>query len=166
MQYSPRTYRFSNWLADHIYPFNISFNISDEAEIIKKELDPNTPITPKLIRKFVLDYDRLDLYNYAEQISNKLNKIVFPEFDIDLENKLRDMFTKVEEAWHLIQYAEADSDKKQTFFNFSYIINRLLRVLKRTEYLGMFTIMKTDDKIQQYDVIFKKVCECYEWNYE
>ena len=129
-------------------------------EIKKQKITNMADVTEKKVREILKKLKQNKWYEHSAHIVNKLNGLPIPHFEPELEEKLRNMFKMIQPCF--VKYAPPD---RKNFLSYSYIMYKMLQLLGRDEYLGMFKLLKSRDKLYQHDIVFKKICEELNWEF-
>ena len=70
------------------------------------------------------------------------------------------MFKMIDRIWHTIE-----RDRRRSFLNYYYIIYKLLEFMDQTELMQKVPLLRTQLRLRQHDVIWKKVCDELEWTW-
>ena len=54
---------------------------------------------------------------------------------------------------------------KYNFFSYSYVLNQILRILKKEEHAKYFKLLKCRWKLGEYDNIWRKICIDKGWEF-
>lgn len=99
-------------------------------------------------------------YEHAPHIKHKLNGIPIPHLEPELEEKLRTMFRLIQPPF--LKYMPVS---RKNFLSYSYVLHKFIQLLGKDEYLPNFPLLKSRDKLQQQDQIWKKICEELNWHF-
>jgi polyhydroxyalkanoate synthesis regulator phasin len=106
---------------------------------------------------------KLDLNSYYEHIPyiiNKLNGLPPPTLTRELEDKLRQLFKEVQEPFKMFK-----PPNRKNFINNNYVFHKLFELLGYDEFLPYFSYLKSREKLQEHDELWKKICEYNRWEY-
>lgn len=129
-------------------------------EIKKQKITNMAVLTRKKIREILRKLDSNKYYEHIPHIINKLNGLPIPNFEPELEEKLRVMFKMIQPLF--LKYAPAS---RKNFLSYSYCLHKFVQLLGRDEYLSNLPLLKSRDKLQQQDAIWKKICEELNWQF-
>jgi len=159
-----RINHFNEWLAQ--------FQAKETTEIpetiysdIYKELkkDINLDIT-KLNYKQVRDVLKKLKYNkYYDHIPHLINIITgekAPQLTVDIEEKLRALFKEIQIPFH--KYCPPT---RKNFLSYSYVLHKFCELLEYDNLLPFFPLLKSREKLQQQDQIWKNICKDLKWQY-
>lgn len=99
-------------------------------------------------------------YEHTPHIINKLNGLPTPNFDPELENKLRSMFKQIQPLF--LKYAP---QKRKNFLSYSYCLHKMVQLLGKDEYLKFFPCLKSREKLMAQDQIWCKICAELKWEF-
>jgi hypothetical protein len=159
-----RINHFNEWLAQ--FQAKETNDISQEVyNNIFKELkkDKNFSInnvTYKLIRDIL---KKLGYNKYYEHISHIINIITgkkSPTLDRHNEECLRSMFKEIQQPFQ----NNCPEDRKN-FLSYSYVLHKFCQLLELDELLIFFPLLKSREKLQQQDFIWKKICNDLKWEF-
>ena len=106
---------------------------------------------------------KLNLNSYYEHIPyiiNKLNGVPPPTLTRELEDRLRQMFREVQEPFKIFK-----PKNRKNFLNNSYVFHKLFELLGYDEFIPYFNYLKSREKLQEHDEIWKKICEHNKWEF-
>lgn len=99
-------------------------------------------------------------YEHRAYIKYKLNGIAIPHLEPEVEDKLRNMFKMIQPVF--LKYMP---NSRKNFLSYSYVLHKMVQLLGKDEYLSNFPLLKSRDKLQQQDQIWKKICEDLGWTF-
>jgi hypothetical protein len=131
---------------------NIKFQIKKE----RITLDELTYIKTKEILK------KLELSKYYEHIPFIKDKLGIkpPIMSPDLEETLCKLFSDLQTP-----YSKFCPDDRVNFISYHYTLYKLCELLGETSYLTQLPRLKDDEKINEQDVIWKKICKELNWEF-
>jgi len=141
--------------------------LSEEVcEKIKKEInkynlngDPKN-ITPYYMREILR---KLSLNKYYDDIPYIIFKTTGkepPQLQREQEEKLRQMFRDVQEPFKIYK-----PDVRKNLISYSYIIYKLCELIELDFILLFINLLKSDQKIKDMDIIWKKICAHLNWEF-
>jgi 23S rRNA maturation-related 3'-5' exoribonuclease YhaM len=101
--------------------------------------------------------------SYYEHIPYIISKITGQPPNIlsrETEEKVKQMFKQVQEPFN--KYCPAD---RLNFLNYSYILNKIFKILGMDEYAKCFKLLKSLDKLRLQDSIWKLICAELGWKF-
>lgn len=99
-------------------------------------------------------------YEHVPYIISKITQKPPPILSRDIEDKIKLMFKQIQEPFN--KYCPSN---RINFLNYSYILNKLFKILKMEEYANCFPLLKSRDKLRQQDVIWKNICNHLKWEF-
>ena len=129
-------------------------------ELKKEKITDTTKLTPKFMRTILKKLRTHKYYEHTAYIINRINGIPPPQFSPELEQNLSNMFMQTQPLF--IKYAPAN---RLNFISYSYILHKFFLILNMPEYLPLFPLLKSRQKIAQNEDVFKKICKELKWNW-
>lgn len=129
-------------------------------ELKKEKITDTTKLTPKFMRTILKKLRTHKYYEHTAYIINRINGIPPPQFSPELEQNLSNMFMQTQPLF--IKYAPAN---RLNFISYSYILHKFFLILNIPEYLPLFPLLKSRQKIAQNEDVFKKICKELKWNW-
>lgn len=105
----------------------------------------------------------LKLNQYYEHIPHIISKITgFPPPTIsrDSEEKLRSMFREIQEPFE--KHCPKD---RINFLSYSYVLHKFFQLLELDGFIKCFPLLKSRDKLRQYDRIWRNICKDLRWEF-
>lgn len=99
-------------------------------------------------------------YEHVPYIISKVTHKPPPILSRDVEDKVKIMFKQIQEPFN--KFCPPD---RINFLNYSYILNKLFRILRMDEYAKCFPLLKSRDKLRQQDAIWKNICQYLKWEF-
>jgi Poxvirus Late Transcription Factor VLTF3 like len=142
-----------------------SIDIPNEIyEIIEKNLNnkgiEKEKATHQNIRLILKKHRLAQYYEHLIQIHNKITGTQFPTISQETENKIIEMFQKVNKSWY-----KCKPENRNSFLNYNYILNKLFKIIDLKIHSDLFPLLKSKEKLKDQDVIWKKICDDQEWNF-
>ena len=122
-------------------------------------LDINN-ITNRQVREIL---KKLKYNKYYENIPNIINVLTNRQAPIitrDYEEKLRSMFKEIQ-----LPFMNNCPENRKNFLSYSYVLHKFCQLLELDHLLQYFPLLKSREKLQQQDSIWKKICNDLEWEY-
>lgn len=140
-------------------------DISDNVfETLKKELKKQRikteSSTPPMIKKYLKKHKFVECYEHLQQIYCKISGASPVTLSRDVEEKVINMFNEMQDA-----YQEHRPTNRSNFLNYSYVLNKIFRILKMDVHAKYFGLLKSKDKLREQDVIWSKICRDMKWKY-
>ena len=129
-------------------------------ELKKEKITDTTKLTPKFMRTILKKLRTHKYYEHTAYIINRINGIPPPQFSPELEQNLSNMFMQTQPLF--IKYAPAN---RLNFISYSYILHKFFLILNMPEYLALFPLLKSRQKIAQNEEVFKKICKELKWTW-
>lgn len=106
---------------------------------------------------------KLKYNKYYENIPNIINIITNRQAPIitrEYEEKLRSMFKEIQ-----VPFMNNCPQNRKNFLSYSYVLHKFCELLELDHLLHHFSLLKSREKLQQQDFIWKKICNDLEWEY-
>jgi hypothetical protein len=129
-------------------------------EIKKQKINNMADLTTNKVKEILKKLKINKYYEHVPHIINKLNGLPTPNFDPELEDKLRSMFKQIQPLF--LKYAPGI---RKNFLSYSYVLHKFSQLMGKDEYLPYFPLLKSREKLHQQDMIWKKICEELHWQY-
>ena len=159
-----RINHFNEWLAQ--------FQAKETTEIpnevytdVLLELNKNkhikvSEINNKQIREIL---KKLKYNKYYEHIPNIINIISgnnAPTLEAQHEELLRNMFKEIQ-----MPFMKHCPQERKNFLSYSYVLHKFCELLELDNLLKYFPLLKSREKLQQQDKIWKNICLELKWEY-
>tara|TARA_B100000925_G_scaffold26247_2_gene17658 strand:+ start:1473 stop:2663 length:1191 start_codon:yes stop_codon:yes gene_type:complete len=154
----------NEWLSQ--FQAKESTDISEEVfEKIQNELKKESylnfkNITTCKVRDILKKLDLTKYYEHCHYITNRITGKPAPVIDGELEEKVRNMFKEIQSSW--MKYCPND---RSNFFSYPYIFYKFFQLLDKDEYLPYCRLLKSREKLQEHDEVWKKICLDLKWQY-
>ena len=141
---------------------DISEDIFDKIqEELKKEAYIDLKhLTSDKIRDILKKLDLTKYYEHCHYITNRITGKPAPVIDGELEDKVRNMFKEIQGPW--MKYCPSD---RSNFFSYPYIFYKFFQLLDKDEYLPYCRLLKSREKLQEHDEVWKRICKDLRWQY-
>jgi hypothetical protein len=159
-----RINHFNEWLAQFQaketteIPENIYRDIYNE---LQKNINLDlTQVTYKQIRTVL---KRLKYNKYYDNIPHLINIISnkkAPQLNRESEEMLRSLFKEIQ-----LPFMKHCPPTRKNFLSYSYVLHKFCELLEYDHLLCFFPLLKSREKLQQQDQIWKKICEELKWEY-
>ena len=159
-----RINHFNEWLAQ--FQAKETTDISEEIyNNILKELkkDKNfmvDNVSYKLIRDTLKKLGYNKYYEHIPHIINIITGKKSPILDRNNEEQLRIMFKEIQQP-----FMNNCPDDRKNFLSYSYVLHKFCELLELDELLIYFPLLKSREKLQQQDFIWKKICHDLKWQF-
>ena len=138
-------------------PKEVIESINSEFKKLRmKTNDITQPKVKKILKK--LGYNKY--YEHSAQITNILNNAKPPTMSQVLEEKMRQMFRKIQEP-----FEKHKPKTRSNFLSYSYCLYKFCELLGYDEFLLCFPLLKSRDKLYHQDVIWKNICNEMNWEF-
>jgi hypothetical protein len=142
-------------------------DLSDEVcnqikkEINKYDLKGNPQnITPNYMREILRKLSLNKYYDDIPYIIFKTTNKEPPQLQREQEEKLRSMFREVQEPFKIYK-----PNVRKNLISYSYIIYKLCELIELDYILPFIHLLKSDQKIKDMDIIWKKICTHLNWEF-
>jgi len=158
-----RINHFNEWLAQ--FQAKESTEIPErvyEKVFLELKKEKNLTIKKLTASKLRLILKKCKLNKYYEHIPHILSNINnqdTPVMDRATEEKLRTMFKEIQAP-----FLKNCPKNRKNFLSYSYVLHKFVQLLGLDQFLPCFPLLKSREKLQQQDSIWKKICK--EVNYQ
>ena len=83
-----------------------------------------------------------------------------PYIKREAEDKIVRMFKMIDRVWCTIE-----RDRRRSFLNYYYIVYKLLEFMDQQELMQQVPLLRTQVRLRQHDVIWKKICDELKWTW-
>ena len=141
---------------------DISPEIFDKiVDELKKETYINIKtVSPQKIREILKKLELTKYYEHCHYITNRLTGKPAPTIDSELEETLRNMFKEVQGPW--MKFCPPE---RANFFSYPYIFYKFFQLLEKDEYLPYCRLLKSREKLQEHDEVWRKICRELRWQF-
>ena len=159
-----RINHFNEWLAQ--------FQAKETTEIpepvykaIYEEIKKNkkidiTELTYKQVREILKKLQLNKYYEHIPHIINYLNGTKAPILKRYEEEMLRSLFKEIQ-----LPFSNNCPQDRKNFLSYSYVLHKLCQLLEYDDILEFFPLLKSREKLQQQDKIWKLICRDLKWEY-
>lgn len=133
---------------------------SIKSEIKKERINDKKKITYEKTKQFL---KKLKLNKYYEHIPNIIHSITGTRqlvIDTDLENTLTKMFDDIQNP-----FKKHCPPSRKNFLSYSYTLYKFFQILKLSEYLIYFPLLKSREKLFEQETIWKNICKELDWDF-
>lgn len=131
-----------------------------KAEFKKIRTTTRAEINPAKVREFLKKLKLNKYYEHQHAICNILNGVPAPRLPQALEDRLKAMFAEIQEPFE--QHCPAH---RKNFLSYGYTLYKFCELLGEDEYLKYFPLLKSQEKLYQQDLIWKKICKDLRWEF-
>lgn len=129
-------------------------------EFKKHRMTSKSDITPGRVKMFLKKLNLSRWYEHTHNIVNTINGAPAVRLPQDLEDRLKAMFLQVQHPFEKHRPKE-----RKNFLHYGYTLYKLCQLLGEDEYLPLFPLLKSNEKIRAQDSIWKAICDELEWEY-
>lgn len=123
-------------------------------ELKKQRVDDVTTVTHVKVREILKKLRLNKHYNNCVQITSIITGVTPPQMTSEQEMALLQMFDVIQEPFQEI----IQSEPRQNMLSYSFLIHKFLEIMSWDEYLPYFPLLRSFDKIQYQDWIWRKLC--------
>lgn len=113
----------------------------------------------KYLKKYI-SYGYNKYYENAYQIIYKLNGLTPLSIPKEIEEQLCNMFIMIETPFEKVR-----PPNRSNLITYPYVLYKFCQILKYTEYMKYFNLLKSNDKLNEQDKIWKKICVELDWQF-
>ena len=101
-----------------------------------------------------------DYYEHIPYIKSKITNKPAPTISREIENEFKKMFDLIQEPFE--KYCPKT---RINFLSYSYVLHKFVELLDLHDLKKQFTLLKSRQKLQEQDRIWKLICEDLGWKY-
>jgi hypothetical protein len=171
VDYKPQfTYKKSSHFSDWIKNFQAQENTDIPQEVIdsihleckKNRITDLTNLSVDQVKAFLKRRNYNKHYEHSIHIIHRINGIPPLQISLHIQNKFKSMFQEMQEPFekhkHLIS-------GRKNFLSYSYVLFKFCELLELDEYKKYFKLLKSHEKLQQNDLVFKQICKDLNWEF-
>jgi predicted AAA+ superfamily ATPase len=102
-------------------------------------------------------------YEHVPVIINEICGKSAPKLTQELEEQIKSMFDQIQSSFD--KHSEIVNSKRKNFLNYNYIIYKFCELLGKREYLYLFPLLKSREKLYEHDQIWKGICGDLGWTF-
>lgn len=159
-----RINHFNEWLAQFQGKENTDIPIEVYNKInteIKKNINLKVKdITYKQVREILKKLGYNKYYENIPYIINVITGINTPKLNRKEEEILRSLFKEIQ-----IPFMKHCPKTRKNFLSYSYVLHKFCQLLEYDNLLIYFPLLKSREKLQQQDEIWKNICKELKWEY-
>jgi len=99
-------------------------------------------------------------YEHIPHIINILNGKKAPLLTREYEEQLRMMFKEIQKP-----FMKHCPEGRKNFLSYSYVLHKFCELIELDDLLNFFPLLKSREKLQQQDKIWKNICSELQWEY-
>ena len=159
-----RINHFNEWLAQ--FQAKESTDIPESVynsillEIKKERITNMATLTQKKLRTILKKLSLNKYYEHMAHIINRLNGIPAPVMTRETEEILRAMFKEIQKP-----FIVHCPNGRKNFLSYAYVLHKFCQLLGLDEFLTSFPLLKSREKLNQQDNIWKKICKDLHWQF-
>jgi len=129
-------------------------------EIKKQRIVNMATLTTSKVRSILKKLKLSKYYEHTPHIIHRLNGLPIPNFEPELEERLRTMFKIIQPL-----FLKHMPRGRKNFLSYSYILYKFIQLLGRDEFLTNFNLLKNREKLHDQDQVWKKICTELDWEF-
>ena len=159
-----RINHFNEWLAQ--FQAKESTDIPEEIyKQIYNELNKNINLDIKKInyiqvRNILKKLGHNKYYDHIPHLINIISGEKAPKLNPESEEILRSLFKEIQ-----LPFVKYCPPSRKNFLSYSYVLHKFCELLEYDHLLSFFPLLKSREKLQQQDQIWKNICEELKWEY-
>ncbi len=123
-------------------------------ELRKQRIEDVSLVTHVKVREILKKLRLNKHYNHCVQITTIITGNTPPQMTNEQETALLQMFERIQVPFQNI----IQNETRQNMLSYSFLIHKFLEIMSWDEYLPYFPLLRSADKIQYQDWIWKKLC--------
>ena len=159
-----RINHFNEWLAQFQaketteIPEEVYKGIHDEIKK-NKNIDMHK-ISYRQVREILKKINYNKYYEHIPHIINTFSGQPAPTLDKRSEETLRGLFKEIQ-----IPFMNNCPPTRKNFLSYAYVLHKFCELLEYDHLIGYFPLLKSREKLQQQDLIWKKICHDLQWEF-
>ena len=129
-------------------------------EFKKHRLTSKSDITPQRVKAFLKKLNFSRWYEHTNHIVNLINGAPALRLPQELENQLKVMFLAIQHPFETHR-----PKNRKNFFSYAYVLYKMCQLLGEDQYLPLFPLLKSTEKLRAQDDIWKKICAELHWEF-
>jgi len=129
-------------------------------EFKKQRVNNLREITHPKVRALLKKLKLNKYYEHVPYIASILNGLTPPRMSQGLEEKLRLMFSRIQQP-----FEQHCPEERKNFLSYSYVLYKFCELLGKDEFLPCFPLLKSKDKLRQQDMVWKKITNTLQWEF-
>lgn len=167
VEFSVFSYKRANHFCDWLLSFQAKETTVVHKDIINSVMDQLylQGIEPKDVTRAVIKNILRDLrldryYNNTSQICTRITGKLPPRMIPYQEKQAKLMFQAIQEPFE--KYRPAN---RRNFLSYAYVLYKFCQLMGWDQFLSCFTLLKSAEKLQAQDDIYRKICAELDWEY-
>ena len=129
-----------------------------EGEFKKARIYKKQDITQEKVKYYLKKLKLNKYYEHTRQITNILTGTPPPVISSQLYETLINMFMEIQEPFDRVC-----PKNRKNFFSYNYVLYKFCELLGEKEYMYLFTLLKSREKLYHQDCIWKEICAITKW---
>ena len=129
-----------------------------KGEFKKARIYNKDEITQDKVKSYLKKLKLNKYYEHTRQITNILTGTPPPVISSQLYETIINMFMEIQEPFDRVC-----PKNRKNFFSYNYILYKFCELLGEKEYMPLFTLLKSREKLYQQDCIWKEICAITKW---
>jgi len=129
-------------------------------EIKKRKITNMAELTQKKVKSILKTLQIHKYYEHTAHIINRLTGMPMKQLSPELEEQLRHMFKLIQTPF--LKHAPRS---RKNFLSYSFVLHKLVQLLGHDEYLDVFPLLKSRDKLYEQDIVWRKICDELNWEF-
>lgn len=161
---SKRLSHFNEWISqiqgkeNTVIPDHVIAAVVGE---LKKQMIMNVAkVTSKQVRVILKKHKLNSWYEHIPSIIARIKGVPPKMIPPALEERLRCMFKRIQAP-----FVKHSPIQRKNFLSYAYAIHKMVELLGEDEYLCKFPLLKSREKLQAQDGIWKKICADLDWEF-
>jgi len=159
-----RINHYNEWLAQFQGKENIEIPPEIYRDInfeIKRNINLNVKeITYKQVKEILKKLDYNKYYEHIPYLINIISGKKSPKLTRKEEEILRSLFKEIQ-----IPFMKYCPPTRKNFLSYAYVLHKFCQLLEYDNLLSYFPLLKSREKLQQQDEIWKNICKELKWEY-
>jgi hypothetical protein len=129
-------------------------------EFRKHRLLSKSDITSQRVKMFLKKLNLSRWYEHTNHIVNLINGAPALRLPQDLEERLKTMFLQIQHP-----FEKHRPKNRKNFFSYAYVLYKLCQLLGEDQYLPLFPLLKSTEKLRVQDDIWRNICNELRWEF-
>jgi hypothetical protein len=99
-------------------------------------------------------------YEHVLFLIKRLNGLPIPHFSAALEDKLRSLFCQIQ-----VPFLKHSPPTRKNFLSYSFVLHKMMQLLEQDQFLNLFPLLKSREKLAAQDAIWKNICAELGWQF-
>ena len=129
-------------------------------EFKKNRLTSKRDITADRVRVYLKKLNLAKFYEHKHTIASAINGVPARRIPEELETQMKKLFMDLQAP-----FERHCPPHRNNFLSYAYVCYQFCRLLDADEYLDMFTMLKSKDKLYQQDRMWEKITGDLKWQF-